>query len=184
MAPCVSTGTELSFEWSHHTISSASSKVRVTLQNSIKHFGSERVQGVDYHLAQTLTALCPEKKHLFANLLFSLSLTLTSRILICGILWRCSRCLQGDTACLVIPWSPLKVRQRIKHRAGLTIKIKNTLRLLHFSATNYDARNAAKAWILGRQWMYLLYVFKYFLYFLFLFICFLYVTKLIFLDVF
>ena len=42
MAPCVSTGRELSFEWSHHTISSASSLVRVTLQNSIKHFGSER----------------------------------------------------------------------------------------------------------------------------------------------
>ena len=124
------------------------------------------------------------KKHLFANLLFSLSLTLTFRILICGILWRCSRCLQGDTACLVIPWSPLKVRQRIKHRAGLTIKIKNTLRLLHLSTTNYDARNATKAWILGRQRIYrpASYVFKYFLYIFFLFICFLYVTKLIFFD--
>ena len=44
MAPCVSTGRELSFEWSHHRISSTDSKVRVTLQNSIKHSGSERVK--------------------------------------------------------------------------------------------------------------------------------------------
>ena len=44
IAPCVSTGRELSFEWSHHRILSAESKVRVTLQNSIKHSGSERVK--------------------------------------------------------------------------------------------------------------------------------------------
>ena len=44
IAPCVSTGRELSFEWSHHRISSTDSKVRVTLQNSIKHSGSERVK--------------------------------------------------------------------------------------------------------------------------------------------
>ena len=44
IAPCVSTGRELSFEWSHHRISSTGSKVRVTLQNSIKHSGSERVK--------------------------------------------------------------------------------------------------------------------------------------------
>ena len=35
-------GREVSFEWSHHRISSADSKVRVTLQNSIKYSGSER----------------------------------------------------------------------------------------------------------------------------------------------
>ena len=46
IAPCVSTGRELSFEWSHHRISSADSKVRVTLQNSIKHSGSEGVKKV------------------------------------------------------------------------------------------------------------------------------------------
>ena len=34
------------FEWSHHRISSADSKVRVTLQNSIKHSGSEGVKQV------------------------------------------------------------------------------------------------------------------------------------------
>ena len=44
MAPCKSAGRELSFEWSHHRISSTDSKVRVTLQNSIKHSGSERVE--------------------------------------------------------------------------------------------------------------------------------------------
>ena len=43
IAPCVSTGRELSFEWSLHRILSTESKVRVTLQNSIKHSGSERV---------------------------------------------------------------------------------------------------------------------------------------------
>ena len=44
MAACVSTGRELSFEWSHHRILSAESKVKVTLQNSIEHFGGERVK--------------------------------------------------------------------------------------------------------------------------------------------
>ena len=44
MASCESTDRELSFEWSHHRISSIDSKVRVTLQNSIKHSGSERVK--------------------------------------------------------------------------------------------------------------------------------------------
>ena len=43
MASCESTGGKLSFEWSHHRISSIDSKVRVTLQNPIKHSGSERV---------------------------------------------------------------------------------------------------------------------------------------------
>ena len=42
--PCVSTGRELSFEWSHHRISSTNAKVTVTFQNSIKHSGSERVK--------------------------------------------------------------------------------------------------------------------------------------------
>ena len=37
IAPFVSIGGELSFEWSYHRISSADSIVRVTLQNSIKH---------------------------------------------------------------------------------------------------------------------------------------------------
>ena len=34
----------LSFEWSHRRISSTDLKVRVALQNSIKHSGSERVR--------------------------------------------------------------------------------------------------------------------------------------------
>ena len=37
---------ELSFEWSHHRILLADSKVRVTLQNSIKYSGSERVNKI------------------------------------------------------------------------------------------------------------------------------------------
>ena len=44
IAPCESTVRELSFEWSRHRIWSTDSKVRVTLQNSIKHSGSERVK--------------------------------------------------------------------------------------------------------------------------------------------
>ena len=44
IAPCVSTGRELSFEWSHHRISSTDSNVRAILQNSIKYSGSERVK--------------------------------------------------------------------------------------------------------------------------------------------
>ena len=44
MASCESTDRELSFEWSHHRISCADSKVKVTEQNSIKHSGSERVK--------------------------------------------------------------------------------------------------------------------------------------------
>ena len=43
MASCESTGRELSSEWSHHRISSIDSKVRVTLQNPLKHSGNERV---------------------------------------------------------------------------------------------------------------------------------------------
>ena len=42
IASCESRGRELSSEWSHHRISSTDSKVRVTLQNSIKNLGSER----------------------------------------------------------------------------------------------------------------------------------------------
>ena len=44
IAPFVSTSRELSFEWSHHRFLPADSKVRVTLQNSIKHSGRERVE--------------------------------------------------------------------------------------------------------------------------------------------
>ena len=49
IAPCVSTGRELPFEWSHHKISSTDSKVRVTLQTSIKYSGSERVKLIIIH---------------------------------------------------------------------------------------------------------------------------------------
>ena len=44
IAPCVSTGRELLFEWSLHRILSKESKVRVTLQNSIEHSGGVKGQ--------------------------------------------------------------------------------------------------------------------------------------------
>ena len=47
IASCESTDRELSFEWSHHRILSIDSKVTVTLQNTIKHSGSERVKNCE-----------------------------------------------------------------------------------------------------------------------------------------
>ena len=52
MASCVSTDRELSFEWSHHRISSIESKVKVTLQNPIKQSGSERVNRFHQNASQ------------------------------------------------------------------------------------------------------------------------------------
>ena len=49
IAPCVSSGREVSFEWSHHRISSTDSKVLVALQTSIKYSGSERVKLIIIH---------------------------------------------------------------------------------------------------------------------------------------
>ena len=43
MVPCKSTAEEVSFEWSHHRISSTDSKVRTTLHVSIIDSGNERV---------------------------------------------------------------------------------------------------------------------------------------------
>ena len=39
IVPCESTADEVSFEWSHHGISSTDSKVRTTLRDSISHSG-------------------------------------------------------------------------------------------------------------------------------------------------
>ena len=58
IAPCVSTGRELSFEWSHLRISSADSKVRLALQNSIKYSGSEGVKMLIISLV--LDVLCQQ----------------------------------------------------------------------------------------------------------------------------
>ena len=43
IVPCKSTAEEVSFEWSHHRISSTDLKVRTTLHVSIIDSGSERV---------------------------------------------------------------------------------------------------------------------------------------------
>ena len=40
---CESTAEEVSFEWSHHRISSTDSRVRTIFQDSIFHLGWERV---------------------------------------------------------------------------------------------------------------------------------------------
>ena len=57
MASCESTGRELSFEWSHHRNSSTDSKVRDTLQNSIKYSGSEGVNLTGVKSGRNLTLL-------------------------------------------------------------------------------------------------------------------------------
>ena len=54
MASCLSTSRELSFEWSHHRISSIESKVKVILQNPIKQSGSERVNKSLLHVVEGL----------------------------------------------------------------------------------------------------------------------------------
>ena len=50
MVPCKSTAEEVSFEWSHHRISSTDSKVRTTLHVSIIDYGSERFQSITFHV--------------------------------------------------------------------------------------------------------------------------------------
>ena len=61
MASRESTGIELSSEWSHHRISFIDSKVRVTLQNPLKHSG--RVN--NWASLLTLMALFPAKSTSF-----------------------------------------------------------------------------------------------------------------------
>ena len=45
MVPCKSTAEDVSFEWSHHRISSTDWKVRTALHVSIINCGSEMVSG-------------------------------------------------------------------------------------------------------------------------------------------
>ena len=52
MVPYKSTAKEVSFEWSHHRVSSTDSKVRTTLHVSIIDSGSERDKGVTVTLIQ------------------------------------------------------------------------------------------------------------------------------------
>ena len=54
IAQCDSTTEEVSFEWSHHKISSADVRVEVTFKNAIKHSGSERVK----HYVGFIYSLC------------------------------------------------------------------------------------------------------------------------------
>ena len=48
MVPCKSAAEEVSFEWSHHRISSTDSQVRTTLHVSIAAPGCERVNNTPY----------------------------------------------------------------------------------------------------------------------------------------
>ena len=50
MVPCKSTAEEVSFEWSHHRISSTDSKVRTTLHVSITDSDGGRVNSSDDHI--------------------------------------------------------------------------------------------------------------------------------------
>ena len=63
IAQCESTTEEVSFEWSHHKISSADLRVKVTLQNSIEHSGSERVK----HYVGLVCRLCNHKVSFAVN---------------------------------------------------------------------------------------------------------------------
>ena len=59
MVPCKSTAEEVSFEWSHHGISSTDSKVRIALHVSITDFGKERVKAPAQKVANL--AFSPDK---------------------------------------------------------------------------------------------------------------------------
>ena len=60
MVPCKSTAEEVSFEWSHHRVSSTDSKVRTTLNVSISDSGSERLNRLSNNcvLIGSLVVLC------------------------------------------------------------------------------------------------------------------------------
>ena len=57
IAFCESTDRELSFEWPQHRILTADSKVTFTLQNSIKHSGSERVKSQIFFWVRDITKI-------------------------------------------------------------------------------------------------------------------------------
>ena len=57
IAFCESTGRELPFEWPQHRILSADWKVTFTLQNSIKHSGSERVKSQLFFWVRDITKI-------------------------------------------------------------------------------------------------------------------------------
>ena len=58
MVPCKSTAEEVSFEWSHHRISSTDSKVRTTLYVSLIDSGRERVNLTRKAWGKFWTMLC------------------------------------------------------------------------------------------------------------------------------
>ena len=77
MASCESTGRELSFEWSHHRISSIDSKVRVTLHNPLKHSSSEGVNSGDLFYIYSINPLSGVYLDLFFQWLYIIFQTVT-----------------------------------------------------------------------------------------------------------
>ena len=69
MVPCKSTGKEVSFEWSHHRISSTDSKVRTTLHVFITDSGRERVK----HMSVGEKLCASETKELIPDITTELS---------------------------------------------------------------------------------------------------------------
>ena len=70
MVPCKSTAEEVSFEWSHHRISSTDSKVGITLHVSLIDFGNERVIQIG---SQPLNLTQNKNEDCFLNRSFSWS---------------------------------------------------------------------------------------------------------------
>ena len=62
MVPRKSTAEEVSFEWSHHRISSTDSKVRTTLHVFITDSGRKRVDTLTMHSHLYERSVAPEDK--------------------------------------------------------------------------------------------------------------------------
>ena len=76
IVPCESTGREVSLEWSLHRILSSDSKVRVTLQNSIIHSGSKRVEPPhDWKILMWNKSYSLKKKNHVCTNIFKLAFT-------------------------------------------------------------------------------------------------------------
>ena len=96
IAFCESTGRELSFEWPQHRILSADSKVTFTLQNSIKHSGSERVKSQIFSWVTDMTKISSKSQQaalpitifwvIFAGIALKVRPTLSQSVFILGVI--------------------------------------------------------------------------------------------------
>ena len=67
MVPCKSTAKEVSFEWSHHRISSSDSKVRTTLHVALIDSGSDRANYIVIVLRYAIRPVGPHKELLILS---------------------------------------------------------------------------------------------------------------------